>query len=272
MIATTSPGDALRKKARETDEQVKFLLEEYKAMTDSLLRNEESGEKRAAFFMTLAGAAGGIVAFVFNRQQPDRQAVVDLEAVAAGVAALLLILGLMTTRRLAERHKQTDHFIFALRQIRRTFISPEDAARIPNAFAEAFESRQQRKSWSIGIRKGGWLECVAAVNAVLAGVCAACLFAAMDVAWLRWLTLSFLCASGTWILQIHWSASYIANGVKVVREMDEEDRRSQGTAQWTKETRKQRYVGTPSNLGAGAAVVVGRGMEGGAGGAPAARA
>lgn len=47
-----------------SDELQSLLLAEYGHVADSLLRNEEDGERRVRFFLSLAGAAAGVVALV----------------------------------------------------------------------------------------------------------------------------------------------------------------------------------------------------------------
>jgi hypothetical protein len=59
MEMTTEPAKDINSEAR--NKLGDFLLAEYVHMSESFLRNEESGEKRAAFFVTLVGASGGIL-------------------------------------------------------------------------------------------------------------------------------------------------------------------------------------------------------------------
>jgi hypothetical protein len=222
MTTTTSPGDALRTKAREKGAE--FLLEEYKLITDSLLRNEESGEKRAAFFMTLAGAAGAVVAFAFDGEHSLVEKV-NVPAVAAGVAALLLFLGVMTVRRLAVRHVATDRFIFELRDLRRTFISKADADAMPNSFFRIYDEPDtgkgtKREQRYISFGKGGWLECVAAVNAILGSVCLGGIFKARGFEKDVWLTAAILAGIYTWVVQIYFATRYVMNETRVLRDAD----------------------------------------------------
>ena len=142
-----------------------FLLAEYVHMSESFLRNEESGEKRAAFFVTLVGAAGGILGFVFGEkaQMPlDR-----LFVAAAVVAAVLLCFGFLTVRRLIQRNVETDRIIFALRTLRRLFLTKTEAKEVPNAFYAPYKKPELREVKWNSIGKGGWLHTVAFVNALL---------------------------------------------------------------------------------------------------------
>ena len=72
-------------------------------MCESFLR-KEVGEKRAAFFVTLVGASGGILGFVFG----EKTLIVSRDKIylaAAVVAASLLCFGFLTVRRLIQRKK-----------------------------------------------------------------------------------------------------------------------------------------------------------------------
>jgi len=142
-----------------------FLLAEYEHMCESFLRNEESGEKRAAFFVTLVGGAGGILGFVFGEkaQMPRDQIFVA----AAVVAAVLLCFGFLTVRRLIQRNVETDKIIFALRTLRRLFLKQTEAKEVRNAFYAPYKKPDLREVKWNSFGKGGWLHTVAFVNALL---------------------------------------------------------------------------------------------------------
>ena len=162
-----------------------FLLAEYGHLMDSLLRNEESGEKRAAFFLSAVGAAGAVLAFAFGRES----AVLPRERVFDGVAAtafVLLVLGLMTTRRLIQRHIVTDRFIFALRSLRRAFLTRDEMRSLPNAFINPYEPHTPRDIGVFSLGKGGWLETIALVNSILAAIVGACVVRSVDSKWVAY--------------------------------------------------------------------------------------
>jgi hypothetical protein len=222
--------DALRDQARGAASLANFLLEDYKLITESMLRNEESGEKRAAFFMALAGAAGTALSFAFTGDSPflDRA---RLPRVAAGAAAVLLLLGLMTIRRMAERHVVTDRHLFALRDIRRTFISPSLADVMHNAYYRAYEERkpeeQPRTQRYIGFHKGGWMECVAAVNAFLAGAIVAGTFVPKYEDWRRGIAVAAVSAFVMWMVQIYLATKYVTGEYNKRQAYDEDHRRQE---------------------------------------------
>jgi hypothetical protein len=207
MSVNTESGGSFRTRAR--DKQSDFLLIEYSHVSESLLRNEESGEKRAAFFVTAVGAAAGVLGFVFGGDQ----AIVPREHLAAAgtvSAAVLLCLGIFTVRRLIERHIVTDQYIFALRALRRLFLSKVDAAAVSNAFFAPYAPAQARSLKVLSIGKGGWLETVAMVNALLAGTVAACAMVALDTpaSWNAILMVAVTLAA--WIGQIRYARQVIA--------------------------------------------------------------
>jgi hypothetical protein len=76
----------------------------------------------------------------------------------------------MTLRRLLERHVVTDRHLFALRDIARTFVSRDQMAAARNAFGEIYKPRPERKLKVLSVGKGGWVETVGLVNALLGGV------------------------------------------------------------------------------------------------------
>src|SRR4051812_42865306 len=207
MQGTTSPGNVLQRQARQ--QQAAFLLEEYRIVSDSMLRNEESGEKRAAFFLSLAGAAGAVVAFAGDKGLVRTD---NVPLLTAGVSAVLLFLGLMTIRRLAERHIVTDRQLFALRDIRRTFVDAATARAMPNAFRwGTYEPRAPRQQRFVSFHKGGWMECVAAVNAILFAACVAGPLArATPGRSAVWLSAGVLSAIGAWMAQITLATGYVA--------------------------------------------------------------
>ncbi|HET7698253.1 MAG TPA: hypothetical protein VFK57_21235 [Vicinamibacterales bacterium] len=164
MKTVTSRPAVISGAARERVPE--FLIVEYQLTTESLLKNEESGERRAAFFLTLAGAAGAVLAFAFDGDQPVFERARLAPAVVV-VGTVVLLFGWMTVIRLIERQVTTDKLIFALRDLRRLFISRADAAIAPNAFLQPYGDPPGRSLKTFSLARGGWLESVEAVNAVI---------------------------------------------------------------------------------------------------------
>ena len=97
-----------------------LLLAEYEHTADSLLRNEEDGEKRATFFITLTGAAGTALAFLLGRDALlDPRSVHPLVVCALGV---VLAVGYLTFLRVVQRNLASDRYKRALNRIRRHFL------------------------------------------------------------------------------------------------------------------------------------------------------
>lgn len=165
-METTDTKSAKDIHSEARDKLGDFLLAEYAHMCESLLRNEESGEKRAAFFVTLVGAAGAILGFVFGEETPivSRD---HIPLAAAIVGAVLLCLGFLTVRRLITRDIETDKIKFALGTLRTLFLTKTEAAMLPNAFYAPYTKPTPRSVKVFGIAKGGWLQTVAFINALL---------------------------------------------------------------------------------------------------------
>jgi hypothetical protein len=186
-----------------------FLLAEYEHMGESLLRNEESGEKRAAFFVTLVGAAGGILGFVFGETPPivSRD---SMPVATAAIAAVLLCLGVLTVRRLIERDIVTDQIIFALRSLRRLFLTQAEAEVLPNVFFKPYEPPRSRLVKVFTIEKGGWLRTVAFVNALLTAVVAAGLAVSLAVSRPWQIAIALAGGIAVWIAQLNYAGRRIA--------------------------------------------------------------
>jgi hypothetical protein len=105
----------------EPDERSKeFLLAEYRYFTDSLWRNEEGGEKRVQFFITLVTAVlAGLVAFI-KPQSGEVRAEATYPMVAGALAALLVI-GYVTLKRMRHRNRVTDGYKRTIDLIRSRF-------------------------------------------------------------------------------------------------------------------------------------------------------
>ena len=146
-----------------------FLLAEYVHMSESLLSNEELGEKRSAFFVTLAGGAVGILGFLFS----EKTSIASRDHIflaSAIVAAILLCLGFLTVRRLIQRDLVTEEIKLSLRTLRRLFLTQEEAEALPNSFFTPYGEPKRKSVKLFSIGKGGWLQTVAFVNALLTAV------------------------------------------------------------------------------------------------------
>ena len=151
------------------DPSIDFLMREYDRRSQWMLKDEELGEKRATFFLTLVGVAGAVFTFGVDKGHVLYAGWRNSLA-AAALLTLLLALGLVTVRRLIMRNIVTDRHFYALRDIARQFVSRERATTVGNAFGELYEPVPERSLKVIGVGKGGWFEIVAVVNSILGGL------------------------------------------------------------------------------------------------------
>jgi 8-oxo-dGTP pyrophosphatase MutT (NUDIX family) len=150
-----------------------FLLHELAHATESLFKSEEDGERRARFYLALVAGAGAVLTFMLSDKfQYDTYALVwPLVIVLAG----LLLMGIFVLKRLVTRNLQSDEYKAHLRRIRRWFTpSSHDPRRDWVAF-DPYAPRGRRVHSYWGPQKGGWVEVLSLVIALLAGTLAAAL-------------------------------------------------------------------------------------------------
>jgi 8-oxo-dGTP diphosphatase len=159
---------------RATADCEKLFLAEYSHVADSLLKNEADGERRAAFFMTVTGAAAGVLTFFAGRGS-DGLKIVDAVPLIGGALAVLFVFGYLTFLRVVERNLASDRYKFALNRIRRTFLTGRDDPRRPFLPFDPFaRDKRPPPSWN-SLGRGGWLHTLAFVESVIAGAFAALL-------------------------------------------------------------------------------------------------
>ena len=207
---TTKSAEVISSEARK--KLGDFLLAEYVHMSESLLSNEELGEKRAAFFVTLAGATVGILGFVFG----DKTSIASPEHIfvaSAIVAAILLCLGFFTVRRLVQRDLVTEEIKLSLRTLRRLFLTKEEAEALPNSFFAPYGEPKRKSVQLFSIGKGGWLQTVAFVNALLMGVfvVTACLTVSRGEVRPWQIILALAGCVIVWIVQLNYAKSTVAD-------------------------------------------------------------
>ena len=178
-----------------------LLLAEYEHLADSFLRNEEDGEKRAAFFISLAGATGAALAFLLDDKNELTPGATNPLVVIA--LFFLLALGYLTFLRVVRRNVASDGYKRSLNRVRRAFVpTPKDPRRIFLAFDPFTRARRAAPSWkSFG---GGWLETVALIESLIAGAFVAALIPTPH--WICDGGVAVLAALATWALLL-WDAS-----------------------------------------------------------------
>ena len=135
-----------------------LLIEEYRHLAESLLRNEERGERRAEWFLIYSAAL--VVVLVAVR--PDLR-------VAAFAVGTILLLGLITRSRLIHRNLTADEYGAKIRGIEQFFVNQDEglAAHLP------FSAQPRPGRWTTAHKSfvtGGALQTVEFVNALAAGV------------------------------------------------------------------------------------------------------
>jgi hypothetical protein len=143
----------------QPDYLAQFLIAEYTHMADSLLRNEEQGETRATFFVTLVGIVGTVLVTGFENNAIARA----LHDHIRFVLTLLLAFGAVTFFRIVRRNIVTDEYLRALAGLRRCFVSQKDALGVLHY--DPYTAKHPRLGGRlIGV---GWVQTMALVNAGL---------------------------------------------------------------------------------------------------------
>lgn len=152
-------------------QSVSFLLEEYKHLAESFLRNEELGERRFNFFIALTTAViGALVAIpkVFDGE-------VDTIFFFFVLLAVFLF-GVVTLVRIIRRNLVTDEYLRGLGRIRRYFADRDPKIQLYLAYPPYGEEPQHKKEWKgwkkfytiFSLGKGGLVEMVVLVNSLIA--------------------------------------------------------------------------------------------------------
>src|SRR5213594_1531693 len=87
----------------------KLLLAEYSHFGDGLFKNEEIGERRIEFFLTIATAVLGGVVFLLTSDHV-RLSEPSVQKVALAALLGLLLLGIVTFARILQRDRVTDEY------------------------------------------------------------------------------------------------------------------------------------------------------------------
>jgi 8-oxo-dGTP pyrophosphatase MutT (NUDIX family) len=145
-----------------------YLLHEFDHLGESLLANEEEGEKRVTSFLTVAGAVGAVLGFVLNNVQLFGPGVG--RALVGGSLLVLLSLGYVTFARVVSRNVASDRYKQSLNRIRALFFDGPADEKLGFAPFSPYTIKP-RKPWRWQrINKGGWLETMALVEALLVGM------------------------------------------------------------------------------------------------------
>ena len=140
----------------------KLLLAEYQSFTEAFWKNEEIGEKRVDFFITLTTAViAGIVALVTRSGAELSDG--SVRQIATGALSATLLFGLMTFLRILQRNRVTDEFKDILDYLRNQLRGKSSDL---SGYKLPFRSHKR-------LLKGGLAETVALMNSIILGVISA---------------------------------------------------------------------------------------------------
>jgi hypothetical protein len=132
------------------------LLAEYKNLADSFWRNEETGERRLNFFITLVTAVIAALVALATKQN-DALPPADVRLIAVYALLALLAFGLTTLLRIMKRNWATDEYKRAMAQIRDQFKSADE--RLANY--QPFGKKRRT------LFAGGLVEIIAVINSLI---------------------------------------------------------------------------------------------------------
>jgi hypothetical protein len=139
-----------------------LLLADLQLFESTMARNEETGEKRFSFLISLLTAVGGGLGALYTADDVDTARVTD---VAAGASVVLAVFALLTYLRLLHRNRVTDEHKDTLKHIRDTYrgLCPELAA-----LGYSVPTTRDDKSWR-SVFRGGYAETAGVVTGALVG-------------------------------------------------------------------------------------------------------
>lgn len=137
-----------------------LLLADLKQFGEAMLKNEEIGERRFNFFLTLVTSV--IAGLVVLQTEKIRIPATDVQTIVHVAVALLLVFGIFTYLRLLQRNRVTDQYKDTLDYIRSRLASEfhtNTAYEVPRPMDAGWRARF----------KGGLAETVGVMNAILLG-------------------------------------------------------------------------------------------------------
>jgi hypothetical protein len=141
-----------------------FLIEEYKAFTDSLEKNEQRGETRVNWFIGIVAAGAGGSAKIFADGKIGGW---PLRIVVMAALFGLIAFGYVTLRRIIKRDKKSTQLITELSNIRKLFRThfKDGVLTEHDPFGELKEGQRERTF-------GGLADLVLSINSLLAAALA----------------------------------------------------------------------------------------------------
>lgn len=207
----------------------RLIMAEYEDLVASMRSNEELGERRLHVFLTLIAAVTAAIGLASSRFVDDISPLVAITAVAG---ALILIVGLMTLRRIMVRNLVTSKYMNGLRRIRALFVQLQPEAVMILSFPpERKPVLRVKTGRRYGIGKGGLLETVAAINSFLVAVVIAGSMWLLDAPVSMSLGVGSLTALVGWIAQMEWTMATYKRDVE--RDTLEREKNLAALQKWT---------------------------------------
>lgn len=128
-----------------------FLLEEYKALTESMHINEEVGEKRLTFFITLlAGVLAGIITLLTEFNRIPGEYIYAVKFLLVGSLIGMILIGHIIENRMKKRNRTTDGFKKDLTRIRTIMkLKHADGDYAMSRYYDSFGKNQKREATSL---------------------------------------------------------------------------------------------------------------------------
>jgi hypothetical protein len=161
-----------------------FLLRQYDYITQLFIDNEQIGERRFQFFVSLAGVIFGIIGlfgiseldfdFSFTSEE-GKQKVMVLITVSIIVMIIVILFGIMTLKRLIHRNIITDRYKFDLEYIGEFFKRNESKELKKYYPFQKYEidgnNNYHESKWQhiFSTKNGGLVETVALINSIIGG-------------------------------------------------------------------------------------------------------
>jgi 8-oxo-dGTP diphosphatase len=144
-------------------ESKELLLADYKYLCDSFWKNEEAGEKRVQFFITLVTAVLAATATLIAKAS-DQKSFDSIDEINLFALSGLLVFGMITLLRILKRNEVTDGYKCDLDEIRERFKDYFDPCGVLSGY-EPFGGASKNKFL---LRKiGGLSHIVATLNSII---------------------------------------------------------------------------------------------------------
>jgi 8-oxo-dGTP pyrophosphatase MutT (NUDIX family) len=160
-------GQLLSPPERAPDLVKALMAQEHEHLAESLLRNEESGERRVTVFLSILTGLGGVIGYLGLKENA-------LEPGAANVLVLMLLviaiaMGGVTMVRIITRNAASDRYKEGLSRVRRFAVGAAASPYARYLFVDPF-TNQRRPRFEWRRARGGWLETVMVIEVLLIGL------------------------------------------------------------------------------------------------------